>query len=60
VLKDDPQNAEAYYELGMVYWVAKHDTKLATENLLKYLPIGKDPGHLENAKATLAVIAKKK
>jgi tetratricopeptide (TPR) repeat protein len=60
VLKDDPQNAEVYYELGMVYWLAKHDTKLATENLSKYVPIGKDPAHVDNAKSTLAVIAKKK
>jgi tetratricopeptide (TPR) repeat protein len=59
-LKDDPQNAEVYYELGMVYWLAKHDTKLATENLSKYVPIGKDPAHVDNAKSTLAVIARKK
>lgn len=59
-LKDDPQNAEVYYELGMVYWVAKHDNKLATENLSKYISIGKDQAHVENAKSTLAVIAKKK
>jgi tetratricopeptide (TPR) repeat protein len=59
-LKDDPQNAEAYYEMGMVYWVAKHDNKLATENLSKYVQMGKDPGHLDNAKSTLAVIARKK
>lgn len=59
VLKTDPQNAEAYYWLGMAYW-DKKDSKLASDNLSKYVQSGKDPAHLDNAKSTLVIIQRKK
>ncbi len=60
VLKTDPQNAEAYYELGMVYWLSKKDPKLAKENLTKYLEMGKDQTRLGQAKDIITIIDRKK
>ncbi len=60
VLKSEPVNPEAYYELGMIYYSDKKDPKLAVEMLTKYVELGKDPGRLENAKATLVVLNRKK
>ncbi len=58
-LKADPQNAEAYYWMGMAYW-DKKDAKGAADNLTKYVQVGKDPAHLDNAKSTLVIIQRKK
>lgn len=55
-LQANPQNAEIYYELGMVYYYDRNDAKRATEMLNKYLEIGRDKGHLENTKSVLVVI----
>jgi tetratricopeptide (TPR) repeat protein len=60
VIKTEPQNAEAYFELGSLYYFNKKDYPRAKENLLKYKEVGKDPKYLENANNILAVIEKKK
>jgi tetratricopeptide (TPR) repeat protein len=60
VIKTEPQNVEVYYELGMVYWISKKDTKLAKENLSKYMGLGKDPVHLGQAKDIVTLIDRKK
>jgi tetratricopeptide (TPR) repeat protein len=60
IIKTEPQNAEAYFELGSLYYFNKKDYARAKENLLKYREVGKDPKVLENASNILAVIEKKK
>jgi tetratricopeptide (TPR) repeat protein len=60
VIKTEPQNAEAYFELGSLYYFNKKDYTRAKENLLKYKEVGKDPKYLDNASNILAVIEKKK
>jgi tetratricopeptide (TPR) repeat protein len=60
-IKANPQNAEAYYELGMsIAYGEKRDDKRAIELLTKYLEIGKDSAHLENTKSVLVVVKKRK
>jgi tetratricopeptide (TPR) repeat protein len=54
--KSDPQNAEAYFELGSLYYFRK-DYARAKENLNTYLQIGKDEKVLENTKNILGTIA---
>ncbi len=58
-LKANPENAEAYYELGMLLYEGKKDDKRAKEILTKYLELGKDPGHLDNTKSVLVVIKRR-
>jgi len=54
LIKSDPQNLEAYFELGSVFYFRKDYAK-AKEYLNKYVEIGgKD--HLQNAKDILATI----
>lgn len=60
IIKTEPQNADAYFELGSLYYFNKKDYPRAKENLLKYKEIGKDPKVLDNASNILAVIDKKK
>jgi tetratricopeptide (TPR) repeat protein len=60
VIKTEPQNAEANFELGSLYYFNKKDYVHAKEYLVKYQQIGKDEKVLENAKNILAVIEKKK
>lgn len=60
VIKTDPQNAESYYEMGMVYWLSKKDGKLAKENLSKYIATGKDEAHIGQAKDIITMIDRKK
>jgi tetratricopeptide (TPR) repeat protein len=59
-LKINPQNAEAYYEFGALLFYEKKDYKRAQEMLNKYVELGKDEGHLNNAKSLLVVISRKK
>jgi tetratricopeptide (TPR) repeat protein len=59
-LKVNPQNAEAYYELGALVFYEKKDYKRAQELLNKYVELGKDEGHINNAKSLLVVISRKK
>jgi tetratricopeptide (TPR) repeat protein len=60
VIKTDPQNSEAFFELGSLYYFNKKDYPRAKENLLKYKEVGKDPKFIDNANNILAVIDKKK
>jgi tetratricopeptide (TPR) repeat protein len=60
VLKINPENAEAYYELGELSYIDGKEKDSRTEELLtKYVEIGKDPAKLENAKNMLVVISKR-
>ncbi len=58
-IKANPQNAEAYYELGMILYQSKKDDKQAKEVLTKYLELGKEQAHLDNTKAVLVVLKKR-
>ena len=57
ILEIDPENAEAYYELGMNYFYEVKDEAKAKVLLEKYIELGKDDGHLNNAKNVIAVMA---
>jgi tetratricopeptide (TPR) repeat protein len=59
VLKLNPQNAEAYYQLGMIHYYDKKNDKRATELLTKYLEIGTQKDHLENTRSVLVVLKKR-
>jgi tetratricopeptide (TPR) repeat protein len=59
-IQANPNHAEAHYELGTLYFYDKKDNKRAQEMLKKYMELGKDKGHLDNANALLVVISKKK
>jgi tetratricopeptide (TPR) repeat protein len=60
VIKVNPDNAEAYYELGTLYFYDRKDNKRAQEMLTKYVEIGKDKDHVNNATSLLVVISRKK
>jgi tetratricopeptide (TPR) repeat protein len=55
-IKANPQNAEAYYELGAALYFDKTNDARAKEVLTKYKEIGKDAGHLDNANNFLVMI----
>jgi len=55
VIELNPNHAESYYELG-VYNFYNADKGRARTLLTKYVEIGKDPKHLEDAKNILAVM----
>jgi tetratricopeptide (TPR) repeat protein len=59
-LKANPNNAEAYYELGMAYFYNKKDRTRAKQMLTKYLELGKDKDHLNNTRSVLVVIERRK
>ena len=59
VLQLNPQNAEAYYQLGMIFYYDKKNDKRATELLNKYLELGKQKDHLDNTKTVLVVLKKR-
>jgi tetratricopeptide (TPR) repeat protein len=60
VLKINPENAEAYYELGELSYIDGKEKDSRTKELLtKYVEIGKDPAKLENAQNMLVVISKR-
>jgi tetratricopeptide (TPR) repeat protein len=60
VLKADPQNAEAYFQLGTLYYFNKKDNAKAKEMLTKYQEMGKDEKLLEQSRNIIAVIDRKK
>jgi tetratricopeptide (TPR) repeat protein len=60
VLKTEPGNAEALFQLGTVYYFGKKDNAKTKEYLSKYLQAGKDEKNLENARNIIAVIDRKK
>lgn len=57
-LKVNPDRAELYYELGMIYFYNRRDKVRAGEMLTKYVSIGKNKDHLDNAHSVLVVIKK--
>jgi tetratricopeptide (TPR) repeat protein len=60
VIKLNPENAEAYYELGELFYIdGKEKDAQAKDLLTKYLEIGKDQAKLENAKNMLVVVSKR-
>jgi len=58
VLENNPDYAEAYYELGIEYFYGLEDRPKAKEMLNKYVEIGQDEAHLSNAKNVIVVIEK--
>jgi tetratricopeptide (TPR) repeat protein len=58
-LKANPNHAEAHYELGMLLYYGKKEDARAKELLTKYVELGKDKGHLDNAKTVLVVIQRR-
>jgi len=57
-LEANPNYAEAYYELGMEYFYGQEDRPKAMEMLKKYVELGQDEAHLNNAKSVIVVIEK--
>ena len=55
-LEVDPENTEADYELGMLYFYDLKDNARSREMLTRYLAKGKDAAHLSNAESVLAVM----
>ncbi len=60
ILEVDPNHAEAYYELGIYHFYDTEQRAKAKQLLEKYVQIGTDQSHLDNAKAVLAVMAARK
>jgi tetratricopeptide (TPR) repeat protein len=58
VLENNPDYAEAYYELGMEYFYGLEDRPRAKGMLSKYVEIGQDEAHLSNARNVIVVIEK--
>ena len=58
-IKVNPQHAESYYELGMLFYYSKKNDKRARELLTKYLELGKAKDHIDNASAVLVVIKRR-
>jgi len=57
VIKADPDNADAYFDLGQMYYADGKEKDSRTKELLtKYTEIGKDATKLENAKNMLILI----
>jgi tetratricopeptide (TPR) repeat protein len=59
VLQANPQHPEAHYELGMLLYYGKKADKRASELLTKYVEIGKEKAHVDNAKTVLVVLKKR-
>jgi tetratricopeptide (TPR) repeat protein len=59
-LKVNPQHPEAHYELGMICFYDLKENERAKALLAKYAELGKDQGHLDNAKAVSIVISRPK
>lgn len=60
VLKTDPANTEAYFELGTLYYYNKKDYAKAKEALTKFIEVGTDEKKKDQAKDLIAVIDRKK
>lgn len=58
-IKANPENAEAYYELGMLLFYEKKNDSKAKELLEKYVQIGKNTDHLNNTGNVLVVLKKR-
>jgi tetratricopeptide (TPR) repeat protein len=60
VIKTNPENADAYFELGQMYYADGKEKDSRTKELLtKYTEIGKDPVKLGNARDMLVIINKR-
>jgi tetratricopeptide (TPR) repeat protein len=60
VIKTNPDNADAYFDLGQMYYADGKEKDNRTKELLtKYAEIGKDAVKLENAKNMLIIISKR-
>jgi tetratricopeptide (TPR) repeat protein len=59
-IKANPENPDAYYDLGQMYYAdGKEMDKRTKELLTKYVEVGKDQAKLENAKSMLIIIARR-
>lgn len=58
-IKANPENAEAYYELGMLFFYDKKSDARAKELLEKYVQIGKNADHMSNTQNVLVVLKKR-
>jgi tetratricopeptide (TPR) repeat protein len=58
-IKANAQNAEAYYELGMLLFYEKKNDAKARETLDKYLQLGKNADHINNTKNVLVVVKRR-
>ena len=59
VIKTEPENDMAYFELGNLYYFNKKDYVRARENFAKYVEIGKDEKSIGNARDIITVIDQK-
>ena len=60
VIRTEPENTEALFQLGTVYYFNKKDNVKTKEYLSKYQQVGKDEKLLETARNIIAVIDRKK
>ncbi len=58
-IKANPENAEAYYELGMLLFYDKKNDAHAKELLEKYVQIGKNADHMSNTQNVLVVLKRR-
>ncbi len=58
-IKANPENAEAYYELGMLLFYDKKNDSQANQFLQKYVQLGKNVDHVSNTKNVLVVLKKR-
>jgi tetratricopeptide (TPR) repeat protein len=58
ILRQYPDHADSYYEVGMLYFYVEKDKDRAKDMLTKYSTMGKDEARLDNAKAVLIVISR--
>ncbi len=56
VMKLNPDNLDAAFDLGQMYYMDKDNDKRAKELITKYVEKGQDASKLENAKAMLVMI----
>ena len=56
VIKLNPANINAYYELGRLYYMDKANDKRTKELLTKFSETGTDPDKLEDVKGMLLII----
>jgi tetratricopeptide (TPR) repeat protein len=60
VIKINPNDADAYYELGQLYYIEGKEKDARTRELLtKYLEIGKDPEKIKGAKDMMVIVNKR-
>ncbi len=60
VVELDPAYSEAYYELGLYHYYDTKNAAKAKAMLTKFIELGGDASHVDNANAVLQVLAKKK